>query len=55
MVELIDVMHDEFATIHPYLVLFTDGGSDHNITFLFNQCVLLALFKIHDLDILNEG
>ena len=53
MVELIDVLHDEFATIPPYLVLFTDGGGDHNITFLFNQCVLLALFKILDLDILN--
>ena len=55
VVELIDVLHDEFATIPPYLVLLTDGGGDHNITFLFNQCILLALFKILDLDILNVG
>ena len=55
VVELIDVLHDEFATIPPYLVLFTDGGGDHNITFLFNQCVLLALFKILDVDISDVG
>ena len=55
VVELTDVLHDEFATIPPYLVLFTDGGGDHNITFLFNQCVLRALFKILDVNILNVG
>lgn len=30
-------------------------GADHNITFIFVQCCLLALFKIGDFDIMNVG
>ena len=36
-------------------MLFSDGGADHNITFLYVQCALLALFRVLDLDILNVG
>ena len=35
--------------------IFTDGGGDHNIKYLYVQCVLLALFKIGNFDILNVG
>jgi len=38
-----------------YLCLFSDGGGDHNVTFLFVQCVLLALFHIGDFDVMNVG
>lgn len=55
MVELLDVLRKHEDGIPPYLCLFSDGGGDHNITFLFVQCMLLALFKILDLDVLNVG
>ncbi len=55
MVELLTVLRQELEELPPYLVLFSDGGADHNITFLFVQYVLLALFKIGDFDILNVG
>ena len=38
-----------------FLSIFTDGGGDHNITYLFVQCCLLALFKIGNFDVLNVG
>ena len=53
--ELLSVLKRENETFSPYIVLFTDGGVDHNLTFLYVQCVLLALFKIGDFDILNAG
>ena len=53
--ELMSVLKRENERFSPYLVLFTDGGADHNLTFLYVQCVLLALFKIGDFDILNVG
>ena len=55
IVELINVLRTQGDNIPPYLCLFTDGGGDHNLTFLFVQCMLLALFKILDLDVLNVG
>ena len=54
-IELIKVLRAEYNQLPPYLVIFSDGGSDHNITFLYVQCALLALFRILDLDILNVG
>ena len=53
--ELLSVLKHENETFSPYLVLFTDGGTDHNLTFLYVQCILLALFKIGDFDVLNVG
>lgn len=35
------------------MTIFSDGGGDHNIKFLYNQCVLLVLFKLGD--VLNAG
>ena len=49
------VLKRENETFLPYIVLFTDGGADHNLTFLYVKCVLLALFKIGYFDILNVG
>ena len=43
-IELIKVLRAEYNQLPPYLVIFSDGGSD-----------LLALFQILDLDILNVG
>lgn len=37
----------------PILVLFTDGGPDHNNTFLSVQLGLIALFLQHDLNMLE--
>ena len=36
----------------PILLLYTDGGPDHNNTFASNQLALLALFLQLDLDML---
>ena len=55
IIELIKVLRAEHNQLPPYLVLFSDGGADHNITFLYVQCALLALFRVLDLDILNVG
>ncbi len=49
------VLRQELEELPPYLVFFSDGGADHNITFLFVQCVLLPLLKIGDFEILNVG
>lgn len=35
------------------LLLYTDGGPDHNVTFLSVQLSLIALFLQHDLDMLE--
>lgn len=35
------------------LLLYRDGGPDHNVTFLSVQVSLIALFLIHDLDLLT--
>lgn len=57
VIELIGNLRAEYkdSVIPPYLVLFTDGGADHNMTFLYVQCALLSLFRVLDLDILNVG
>ena len=56
-VELIDVLRNNYQDyqIPSFLCLFTDGGFDHNIKYLFAQCALLALFKVCNFDILNVG
>lgn len=36
----------------PLLLLYTDGGPDHNPTFIRTQLSLIALFLAHDLDLL---
>ena len=36
-------------------MLFSDGGGYHNVIFLFVQCMLLALCRILDVDIVNVG
>ena len=54
-IELLSILQSRPGVVPPYLVLFSDGGGDHNLTFLYVQCVLVALFKICDLDILNVG
>ena len=43
-IELLDVLRSEHNEYALYLSIFTDGGADHNITFLYTQCALLALF-----------
>ena len=37
---------------HPLLVMYTDGGPDHNLTFLKTQLSLICLFLNLDLDML---
>ena len=37
---------------HPFLMLYTDGGPDHKITYLRVQLSLIAMFKALDLDYL---
>lgn len=53
MVELLDVLGKR--QIPPYLCIFSDSGGDHNVSFLFVQCMLSALFKILNLDVMNVG
>ena len=55
VVELLPVLRNEEETFFPYLAIFTDGEGDHKIKYLYVQCVLLALFKIGNFDILNVG
>ena len=55
VVELLFVLWNEQETFFPYLTIFTDGGGDHNIKYLYVQCILLALFKIGNFDILSVG
>ena len=57
IVELLSVSGTEegINSLSPYLVLFSDGGGGHNLTFLYVQCVLLALFKIGYFNFLNVG
>ena len=43
-IELLDVLRSEHNESPLYLSIFTDGGADHNITFLYTQCARLALF-----------
>ena len=40
---------------HPILYCLLMVGADDNLTFLYIQCVLLALFKISDFDVINVG
>ena len=50
--ELYKVMSLQGNT-HPILLLYTDGGPDHNITFFSVQLALIALFLHLDLDMLE--
>ncbi|PKK57493.1 hypothetical protein RhiirC2_825681, partial [Rhizophagus irregularis] len=51
MTELYDILlHTEKH--HPFLMLYTDGGPDHKITFLRVQLSLIAMFIALDLDYL---
>ena len=52
-IELLDVLRSEHNDFPSYLSIFTDGGAYHNITFLYTQCALLALFMIGNFDVLN--
>ncbi len=36
------------------MLFYTDGGPDHNVTFISVQLSLIALFLQHDLDMLEE-
>ena len=56
-VELIDVLRKNYqdCQIPSFLRLFTDGGCDHSIKYLFVRCALLGLFKVCNFDILNVG
>ena len=51
VVELLSILPNQ--ELKPYLTLFSDSGADHNVTFLFDQCMLLALLRIGEFDILN--
>ena len=42
----------QLGTVKPILVLYTDGGPDHRLTYLSVQLSLLAIFKELDLDFL---
>ena len=55
MIELLHVLRKEYEEFPPYLSIFSDGGADHNVTFLYVQCAILALFRIGNFDILNAG
>lgn len=55
VVELFAAMNRQMDHVPPYLSIFSDGGGDHNIKFIFVKCALLALFKIGDFDVLNAG
>jgi hypothetical protein len=56
MVELCDVLKDSFLDgFPPYLSIFSDGGADHNITFLYVQTMLACMFRMGDFDVLNAG
>ena len=55
VVELLSILRNQELKPYLTLTLFSDGGADHNVTFLFNQCMLLALFRIGDFDILKVG
>lgn len=55
VIELLYVLRSDYQELPPYCCIFSDGGADHNITFLYVQCALLALFKIGDFDVLNVG
>ena len=54
-IELLDALRSEHNEFSSYLSIFTDGGADHNITFLYTQCEPLALFLIGNFDVLNVG
>ncbi len=55
IVELLAILGKEPGGYPPYLDLFSEGGADPTNIYFFVQCVLLALFRIADLDILNVG
>ena len=50
--ELHKILKSENEIIKPLMFLYTDGGPDHNVTFLRTQLSLISLFLIMDLDML---
>ena len=54
-IELLAVLRCHLDQLPPYLILFLDRGGDHNVTFLFPQWGMFALFKAGDFDVLNVG
>ena len=50
--ELISAIQQEYSHIPPLLSLFTDGGPDHQITYLSVQLTLICVFLVLDLDFL---
>ncbi len=53
MVELSSVLQHHYdSAIPPILYLYTDGGTDHRLTYLSVQLSLICLFLKHDLDYL---
>ena len=55
VVEMLSVLQNDQEIFFPYLTIFTNCCGDYNIKYWYVQCVLLALFKIGNLDILNVG
>lgn len=55
IVEMISVLRNEWNDFPWYMCMFSDGGGDHNVTFIYVQCVLLAFFRICNFDVLNVG
>ncbi len=52
MSELYNVISDPFVSKKPILFIYSDGGSDHRITFVSVQLSLICLFLKLDLDYL---
>ena len=52
MTELANLQILRNKEIPPILLMKTDGGPDHNVTFVSVQMALSALFLHHDLDML---
>ena len=52
MCELNQVMQSEFTAVRPVLFIYSDGGSDHRLTYISVQLSLISLFLRLDLDYL---
>ena len=50
--ELLNLLQSHHLTDNPILCIYTDGGSDHQLTFLAVKLALVCLFLLLDLDYL---
>ena len=50
--EWISAIEHEHSDVPPIIFLFTDGGTDHRITYLSVQLTLISVFLVLDLDFL---